>query len=264
MWNNSFGKLEVLKSFQLTGKVALVTGSARGIGQAIAIGLAEAGADVLLIDQTGSSETAEQIERLGRRWVAEKRDLAGLNREKAEEVISLGVAHFGGIDILVNNAGIIRRASALEFSSEDWKEVLDINLNSVFYLSQAAAKHYTQANKVGKIINVASMLSFQGGLMVSSYATSKSGIMGLTKALANEWASLGINVNAIAPGYLKTEVTAGIRSDPKRNQAVLDRIPAGRWGKPDDVKGPVVFLASSAAEYLHGTIVPVDGGWLAR
>jgi len=253
-----------LESFQLKGKVALVTGASRGLGQAIAIGLAEVGADILLLDQVDSSETARQIERLGRRAVMEKQDLADLNKEKASALISLGLDHFGGIDILVNNAGIIRRTATLDFSEKDWEEVLDVNLNSVFYLSQAAAKYYTQANKSGKIINVASVLSFQGGLMVPSYAASKSGIMGLTKALANEWASLGINVNAIAPGYLKTELTTGIRSDPDRNKALLERIPAGRWGKPEDVKGPVVFLASEAADYLHGAIVPVDGGWLAR
>ena len=253
-----------LQSFDLTGRVALVTGSARGIGQSIAIGLAEAGANVVLLDQADLAETASLIEQSGGRCLAEKRNLAPMNPAIAQEIISLAVDHFGSMDILVNNAGIIRRSPAIEFSSEDWEEVLDINLNTVFYLSQAAAKYYVLAHKEGKIINVASMLSFQGGMYVSSYTASKSGIMGLTKALANEWASLGINVNAIAPGYLKTEVTAGIRSDPERNQAILGRIPAKRWGKPDDIKGAVIFLASAAAAYLHGVILPVDGGWLAR
>lgn len=250
--------------FQLTGKVALVTGAARGIGQSIAISLAEAGAEVFAIDRIDCSETVRQIEALGKKGRAEKLDLAEMDREKALEVISTGVTYFGGIDILVNNAGIIRRAPALEFSTQDWEEVLDINLSSAFYLSQAAARHFIENKKRGKIINVASVLSFQGGLQVSSYAASKGGLLGLTRALANEWASLGINVNAIAPGYFKTEVTAGIRSDPQRSKAVLERIPAGRWGEPDDVKGPVVFLASAAAEYLHGAVIPIDGGWLAR
>lgn len=253
-----------LDAFQLAGKVALVTGAARGIGQAIAIGLAEAGADVFVIDRIACAETVRQIDALGKRGVAEKRDLAELNGTKALEVISAAVTYFGGIDILVNNAGIIRRAPAVEFSAEDWKEVLDINLNSAFYLSQAVANHFIENHKAGKIINLASVLSFQGGLMAPSYAASKSGILGLTRALANEWAGKGINVNAIAPGYFKTEVTAGIRSDPQRSKAVLERIPAGRWGEMNDVKGPVVFLASAASDYIHGAVLPIDGGWLAR
>ena len=248
----------------MTGKTALVTGAARGIGQAIAVGLAEAGADLLLLDRDDASETAEQIKKLSRAVKAEIYDLAGLSQQGAEEIVSLAVSQFGKLDILVNNAGIIRRAPTLDYTEKDWDDVIDINLNSVFYLSQAAARHYVKARKMGKIINVASLLSFQGGLMVPSYAASKSGIMGLTKALANEWASLGINVNAIAPGYFKTEVTAGIRSDAKRSQEVLGRIPAARWGDLEEVKGPVVFLASEASNYLHGVTIPLDGGWLAR
>lgn len=250
--------------FQLAGKTALVTGAARGIGQAMAVGLAEAGAEILLIDRIDSSETAAKIKDLGRRVVVRRQDLSHMDQDKAEDIISFAVEQLGDIDILVNNAGVIRRAATLEFSADDWKEVIDINLNSAFFLCQAVAKYLTGANKTGKIINIASVLSFQGGLMVSSYTASKSGIAGLTKAMANEWAAMGINVNAIAPGYLETAVTAGIRSDPVRNRAMLDRIPAGRWGQPDDLKGPVVFLASSAADYLHGAILTVDGGWLAR
>ena len=253
-----------LDAFQLTGKVALVTGGARGIGQAIAIGLAEAGADVFVIDRISCEETVRQIEAQGKKGFAGKRDLAHLDSIKALEIISAGVDYFGSIDILVNNAGIIRRAPAVDFSGKDWKEVLDINLNSVFYLSQAAARHFMENKKAGKIINLASVLSYQGGLQVSSYAASKGGILGLTRALSNEWAALGINVNAIAPGYFKTEVTAGIRSDAQRSQAVLERIPAGRWGEMNDVKGPAVFLASAASDYLHGAVIPIDGGWLAR
>jgi 2-deoxy-D-gluconate 3-dehydrogenase len=256
--------LKGLEPFQLTGKVALVTGAARGIGQAIAIGLAEAGADVFVIDRIACPETLRQIEAVGKKAIAEKRDLADMDEIMALEIISAGMSYLGGIDILVNNAGIIRRAPAVEFSAEDWKEVLDVNLNSAFYLSQAVARHFIENKKTGKIINVASVLSFQGGLRVSSYAASKSGILGLTRALANEWAALGINVNAIAPGYFITEVTAGIRSDPQRSNAVLERIPAGRWGEMNDIKGPVVFLASAAADYLHGAVIPIDGGWLAR
>ncbi|GJM27585.1 MAG: 2-deoxy-D-gluconate 3-dehydrogenase [Cyclobacteriaceae bacterium] len=256
--------MKTLESFQLAGKVALVTGAFRGIGQAIAIGLAEAGADVLLIDRIDCFETVQQIESLGKRAIAVRQDLAEMDNEKARKIINQAVDHFGGIDILVNNAGIIRRSPALEFSAEDWKAVLDINLNTVFYLSQAAARHFVDKHKPGKIINLASVLSFQGGLQVPAYTASKSGILGLTKALSNEWASQGINVNAIAPGYFKTEVTAGIRADPQRSAAMLERIPAGKWGELEDLKGPVVFLASAGADYLHGTVLSVDGGWLAR
>ena len=241
-----------------------MTGAARGIGQAVAVGLAEAGADLLLIDLFDCQATIRQIESTGSRGVAEIRDLAHMNEQKAGEVISLATARFGTVDILVNNAGIIRRAPAIVFDPQDWDEVLDLNLTTVFYLSQAAARHFIGNNKPGKIINLASVLSFQGGLQVPSYAASKSGMVGLTQALANEWAAHGINVNAMAPGYFKTEVTAGIRSDPNRNQAVLERIPIGRWGEMKDVKGPAVFLASAASDYLHGAVVPVDGGWLAR
>lgn len=254
----------VLDLFNLQGKVALVTGASRGLGQAMAIGLAEAGADLFLLDREDSSETLTEIRKLGRKCSSAKIDLAGLEEERARDIIRTCTDILGGLDILVNNAGIIRRAPALEFSAKDWKEVLDINLNAVFYLTQAAGNHFSIENKRGKIINMASMLSFQGGLTVPSYTAAKSAILGLTKALANEWASKNIHVNALAPGYLKTEVTAGIRANPERNQSILNRIPAGRWGEPEDLKGSIVYLASDASNYLHGSIVAVDGGWLAR
>jgi 2-deoxy-D-gluconate 3-dehydrogenase len=256
--------LKTQSPFQLNQKVALVTGAARGIGQAVAIGLAEAGADVYLIDILDCAETAGQITVLGQNVYAEQLDLAEMDKRKAGEIISKVMKALGGLDILVNNAGIIRRSPAAEYSDEDWRKVMDINLNTVFFLSQAAASHFMEHQKAGKIVNVASVLSFQGGLQVPSYAASKSGVMGLTKALSNEWASHGINVNAIAPGYYKTSVTAGIRSDAQRSRDMLERIPAGRWGELDDLKGPAVFLASGASDYMHGSVVPVDGGWLSR
>ena len=241
-----------------------MTGAARGIGQAIAIGLAEAGADVYLIDVLDCAETAGQIAALGQSGYTAQLDLAEMDKKKAREIVDKVIRELGGLDILVNNAGIIRRTPAVEYSDEDWRKVLDINLNTVFFLSQAAASHFMEQQKPGKIINLASVLSFQGGLQVPSYAASKSGVLGLTKALSNEWAGLGINVNAIAPGYYKTSVTAGIRSDAQRSKDMLERIPAGRWGELDDLKGPAVFLASGASDYMHGSVVPVDGGLLSR
>lgn len=254
----------ILDAFRLDGKVALVTGAARGLGAAMAVGLAEAGADVAVLDREPLDESLYQITALGRRDAGLTRDLAGTTPADAQEIVAVCVETLGRLDILVNNAGIIRRAAALDFSAADWEAVLDLNLSSVFYLSQAAARHFVAAGQGGKIVNVASMLSFQGGLLVPSYAAAKSGLAGLTRALANEWAGLGINVNAIAPGYMATEVTAAIRADPARSQAMLTRIPAGRWGDPEDVQGATVFLASEAARYLHGVVLPVDGGWLAR
>jgi 2-deoxy-D-gluconate 3-dehydrogenase len=254
----------ILDTFKLDGKVALVTGAAQGLGQALALGLAEAGADVAALDVRPCDQTVQQIERLSRRSYNLTIDLQGTRPELAQEVIQESVAHLGRLDILVNNAGIIRRAAALDFSQADWEAVLNINLSSAFYLCQAAARFWQSANQGGKIINIASMLSFQGGILVPSYTAAKSGLAGLTRALANEWAGLGINVNAIAPGYMATDVTAAIRADNERSQAMLARIPANRWGEPGDLKGAVVFLASAAADYLHGAIIPVDGGWLAR
>lgn len=257
--------MAILDNFSLQERVALVTGSARGLGRDLALGLAEAGADLVLLDVVDPEETRDRILELGCRCKALTLDLRETTPEAAESIIRDCVAAMGRLDILVNNAGIIRRAPALEFVQGDWEDVLSINLNSAFYLSQAAARHFTQREEGGgKVINMASMLSFQGGVLVPSYAASKSAIAGLTRALANEWAPLGINVNALAPGYMETEVTAGIRADPERNKDMLSRIPAGRWGDPEDLKGAAVFLASDAASYVHGAILPVDGGWLAR
>jgi 2-deoxy-D-gluconate 3-dehydrogenase len=254
----------ILDAFKLDGKVALVTGAAQGLGQALALGLAEAGADVVALDRRACEETLELINELGRRGHNISLDLQGLTPEPAQEVIRECVTELGRLDILVNNAGIIRRAAALDFSQEDWEAVLNVNLSSGFYLSQAAARYWVAEERGGKIVNIASMLSFLGGILVSSYTAAKSGVAGLTRALANEWAGLGINVNAIAPGYMATDVTAAIRADADRSQAMLARIPANRWGEPGDLKGAVVFLASAAADYLHGAIIPVDGGWLGR
>lgn len=262
--SNSFDDMGILNSFDLNGKVVLVTGAARGLGQAMAIGLAEAGADVCVLDRDDASETCENIHKLGRKAFALRKDLSGLTPELARSILDECSDALGPLDILINNAGIIRRAPALDFPEDSWRQVLDIHLNSSFFLSQAAANVFVQQEKKGKIINLASMLSFQGGLTVPSYTAAKSAILGLTRALANEWAAKGINVNAIAPGYFTTEVTAGIRSDPVRNQSILDRIPAGEWGDPSALKGSIVYLASSASDYVHGTVLPVDGGWLAR
>ncbi len=254
----------ILDAFRLDGRVALVTGAARGLGQVMAVGLTEAGADIALLDLIDPTETQGRIEAVGRRAVPLLRDLEGLTPERAGDIVAECTAALGGLDILINNAGILRRAPALEVSEEDWRAVIDIDLSATFFLSQAMARALVAAGSGGKIINVASMLSFQGGVMVPAYAAAKSGLAGLTRALANEWAPLGINVNAIAPGYLATEVTAGIRADPARAGSILARIPAGRWGDPTDLQGAVVFLASDAAAYLHGAILPIDGGWLAR
>ncbi|MBK8505674.1 MAG: 2-dehydro-3-deoxy-D-gluconate 5-dehydrogenase KduD [Saprospiraceae bacterium] len=254
----------VLEQFSLAGKGALVTGAARGLGQAIAVGLAEAGADLILLDRETLSDTKQIIEDLGRRCFCITKDLSQSRQKEAEAILGEVISHIGQLDILVNNAGIIRRLPTTEYQETDWQEVIDINLSSAFYLSQAIGRHFIEHGKRGKIINLASMLSFQGGYMVPSYTATTSALAGLTRALANEWAEFDINVNAIAPGYFLTEVTTGIRADPKRNQAVLDRIPAGRYGDPDELKGIAVFLASDASNYLHGSIIPVDGGWLAR
>jgi len=254
----------ILDRFRLDGKAALISGAARGIGRAIAVALAEAGAAVVALDRLPLDDCLGQITKTGRRGHGITLDLSGMTPERAQEIVADGLSRAGRLDILVNNAGIIRRAAALDYPAEDWAAVLDIHLNSAFYLCQAAARHFVAEAQPGKIINIVSMLSFQGGVMTPAYAAAKSGLAGLTRALANEWASRGINVNAIAPGYLATEVTAALRADPVRSQAVLDRIPAARWGDPADVQGAAVFLASAASDYLYGAIVPVDGGWLAR
>ena len=256
--------MAILDDFALDGRVALVTGAGRGLGQALAVGLAEAGADVAVLDVLPLDETREQIERLGRRCHAMNVDLMEARAEQAAGIVGECATELGRLDILVNNAGIIRRAPALEFGEEDWEDVVQINLSAAFYLSQAAARHFVEAGRGGKIINTASVLSYQGGITVPSYSATKAGIANLTRALANEWAPLGINVNAIAPSYFTTELTSAIREDVERSDALLIRIPAGRYGEPEDLKGATVFLASDAADFVHGTILPVDGGWLAR
>ena len=255
--------MNILDSFRLDGKVALVTGAGRGLGQAMAVGLAEAGADIAGLDIISCEETQAQVEALERRFLSVECDLREATIAHLNEVVKQVVRELGRLDILVNNAGIIRREPALEFSEQYWDDVLQINLKALFFLSQAAAR-VMDGQGEGKIINIASMLSFQGGILVPSYTAAKSGVAGLTRALANEWAEKGINVNAIAPGYMATDNTAPLRADPQRNQAILARIPVGRWGQPTDLKGVIVFLASAASDYMHGAIVPVDGGWLTR
>ena len=248
--------------FDLTGKVALVTGGNTGLGQGIALALAEAGADIASVALSDSDETIEKVQALGRKAIGVSADLTSI--EPVERVLKETLEAFGRVDILVNNAGLIRRADAVDFSEADWDLVMNINLKTVFFMSQAAARQMIAQGDGGKIINIASMLSFQGGIRVPSYTASKSGIAGITKLLANEWAAKGINVNAIAPGYVATNNTAALRADEKRNAEILGRIPAGRWSTPSDLGGPAVFLASDASDYIHGTILPVDGGWLAR
>jgi 2-deoxy-D-gluconate 3-dehydrogenase len=256
--------------FSLEGKVALVTGANTGLGQAVAVALAEAGADIAAAGRSAPTETQAAVEATGRRFLSIKADFGSI--EPVQRVVDETVAAFGKVDILVNNAGIIRRADSIEFSEADWDAVMDTNLKVVFFLTQAFAKQVLKQAKdggsdtasIGKIINIASLLSFQGGIRVPSYTASKSGLAGLTKILANEWASKGINVNAIAPGYFDTNNTEALRNDADRNASILARIPAGRWGQPGDLGGAAVFLASRAADYVQGITLPVDGGWLAR
>lgn len=249
-------------AFSLQGKVAIVTGCDTGLGQGMATGLAQAGCDIVAVNRKMPHETAEKIQALGRRFSVVQADLSSL--DPVEEIINHTVETFGRIDVLVNNAGTIRRQDAISFSEKDWDEVMNLNLKTLFFLSQAVAKQFIRQQSGGKIINIASMLSFQGGIRVPSYTASKSGVMGLTRLLANEWAPYNINVNAIAPGYMATSNTRVLRDDPERNQAIVDRIPAGRWGTPADLQGPVVFLASAASDYVNGFTIAVDGGWLAR
>ncbi len=250
-----------MKLFDLSGKTALVTGSAGGLGQGIAIGLAEAGADIVCASLSSSQETVDRISALGRKASVIEVDLS--DHGKLQETFDEALKLTGHIDILVNNAGIIRRAPAKDHSEKDWFDVIDINLNTVFLLSQIAGRHMIERGS-GKIINICSMLSFQGGINVPGYTASKHGVAGLTKAFANEWASSGIQVNAIAPGYMSTDNTAPIRADENRTASITDRIPAARWGTSEDVKGPAVFLASAASNYLNGHVLCVDGGWMAR
>lgn len=252
----------ILDDFRLDGKVAIVTGSSTGLGQGVCIGFAEAGADIVGVDYVDSTETQLQVEALGRRFINMKENL--LTVEPIGRIIETAVEAFGHVDILMNNAGIIRRVDAIDYTEKDWDEVLSINSKTVFFLSQAAARQFIKQQTGGKIISIASMLSFQGGIRVPSYTASKSAVMGITRAMANEWAKHGINVNAIAPGYMATNNTAALRADEKRSAEILGRIPAGRWGTPEDVRGVAVFLASKASDYVHGYTVAVDGGWLAR
>jgi 2-deoxy-D-gluconate 3-dehydrogenase len=247
--------------FDLAGRTALVTGANTGLGQAIAVALAQAGADIVAVGRSDAAETAAQVAAAGRRFDFIGADLSGA--EPAQRIVAEALARQGRLDILVNNAGIIRRADSLDVSEEDWDAVINTNLKALFFLSQAAAAHMAQQGG-GKIINVASLLSFQGGIRVPAYTASKSAVAGLTRALANEWAVKGINVNALAPGYFDTNNTAALKADPERSASILARIPAGRWGQPSDLGGAAVFLASRASDYVHGIVLPVDGGWLAR
>lgn len=247
--------------FDLTGNTAVVTGASTGIGKAMTLALASAGADILLVDHSPKSETAREVIELGRRAATIAVDLSAM--ESIELIAKKALAEFGKIDILVNNAGIIRRNPAIDATEQDWDDVMAVNAKTVFFLSQAAARDMMK-RKRGKIINVASLLSFQGGITVPSYAASKGAVAQTTKAMANEWAQHGINVNAIAPGYIETNNTKALREDPLRSKTILERIPAGRWGKPEDLQGAVVFLASRASDYVNGHVLAVDGGWLAR
>jgi 2-deoxy-D-gluconate 3-dehydrogenase len=252
----------ILEKFKLDGKVAVVTGGGRGLGQAAAVGFAEAGADVAVVDILSTDETAQKIKALGRRVCQVSANL--MERVSAQIVVDTVVKDLGGIDILLNNAGIIRRAPVLEFSEKDWDEVIKINQDMVFFLSQAVGRLMVKQDRGGKIINIASMLSFQGGIRVPSYTASKSAVMGLTKLFANELSPHRINVNAVAPGYMATDNTAPLRADASRSAEILGRIPAGRWGDAEDLQGALVFLASSASDYITGYTIAVDGGWLSR
>ncbi|MDG2523977.1 2-dehydro-3-deoxy-D-gluconate 5-dehydrogenase KduD [Stenotrophomonas sp. HITSZ_GD] len=247
--------------FSLEGKVALITGANTGLGQGIALALAAAGADIAGAGIVHATDTEAKVQALGRRFLNIEANL--ITVEPIQRVLDEALAGLGRVDILVNNAGLIRRADAVEFSEKDWDDVMNVNIKSAFFMSQAVGRHFI-ANGGGKIINIASMLSFQGGIRVPSYTASKSGIAGITRLLANEWAARNINVNAIAPGYMATDNTAQLRADEDRSKAILDRIPAGRWGTPADLGGAAVFLASSASDYVNGAVLPVDGGWLAR
>ena len=252
----------MLQQFSLEGKVAIVTGSSTGLGEGMAYGLAQAGADIVGVYNKDLPANKEKIEAMGRKFMGIQADLSGI--APVADIIDKTVATFGRLDILVNNAGIIRRNQSMDFTEKDWDDVMNVNLKTLFFLCQAAARQFVQQKTGGKIINIASLLSFQGGILVPSYTASKSGVMGLTRLLACEWAPHKINVNAIAPGYMATRNTQPLRDDPVRNKQILERIPAGHWGSPDDLQGAVVFLASEASRYIHGFTLAVDGGWLAR
>jgi 2-deoxy-D-gluconate 3-dehydrogenase len=254
--------MSILDAFRLDGSIALVTGASTGLGQAIAIGLAEAGADVACHgNKHAPDKTCEAVNATGRKSLSLTGDLSV--RETPRQLIEKTIEHFGQLDILVNNAGTIRRAPATEYSEEDWATVIEVNLSSVFRLSQLAGRQMIERGR-GKILNIASLLSFQGGITVPAYAASKGGVAQLTKALANEWAAKGINVNAIAPGYMRTDNTKALQQDETRNRQILERIPAGRWGEPSDLGGAAVFLCSAASDYVNGHVLVVDGGWMGR
>jgi len=252
----------ILDQFKLNGKVAIVTGSSTGLGEGMAYGLAEAGADIVGVYNNDLPENQKKIEALGRRFLGIQADLSNISM--VAEIVGKTVEAFGRLDILVNNAGIIIRNKSVDFTEEQWDDVVNINLKTLFFLSQAAARQFISQKSNGKIINIASLLSFQGGILVPSYTASKSGVVGLTRLLGAEWAPHNINVNAIAPGYMATRNTQALQGDPVRNKQILERIPAGRWGRPDDMKGAVLFLASEASNYINGYTIAVDGGWLAR
>jgi 2-deoxy-D-gluconate 3-dehydrogenase len=257
-----------LTLFDLTGRVALITGAGRGIGKAMALALADAGADIAILYHHNYAETQAEIENRRRRCLPIQLDLLQATPDQLTAIVQQVVDHFGRLDILVNNAGIIRRTAAIDYLAQDWRDTLQVDLDSVFFLTQAAAQIMLTQPLVqgfrGKVINVASVLSFQGGIRVPAYTAAKHGLTGLTQALANEWASRGIGVNSIAPGYMVTDNTEALRNDPARSQAILERIPAARWGQPGDLAGVTLFLASAASNYVHGATIVVDGGWLGR
>ncbi|MGC9360841.1 MAG: 2-dehydro-3-deoxy-D-gluconate 5-dehydrogenase KduD [Anaerolineae bacterium] len=249
--------------FDLQGRVAMVTGASRGIGQGIALGLAQAGADIVGVSRGSCDDTRSKVEKMGQRFAHMPMDLAVASVSDLQDLVARAVSEMGGLDILVNAAGTITRHPVLEYPEEDWDRVLQLNLKTVMFLSQAAARHFVKIGK-GKIINIASALSVQGGILVPAYTASKHGVIGVTRSLANELAAKNVNVNAIVPGYILTDMTAPLAADESRNEAILARIPAGRWGAPSDFAGAAVFLASSASDYCHATILAVDGGWLSR
>ncbi|MDR2822392.1 MAG: 2-dehydro-3-deoxy-D-gluconate 5-dehydrogenase KduD [Acholeplasmatales bacterium] len=256
--------MSILDSFSLSGKVAIVTGTSTGLGQGMALGLAEAGADIVGVDYVDQVDTKRLIEGLGRKYLNIKMDLINSSVEELKTIVEQGVKAFGHVDILVNNAGIIKREDSLVFSEKSWDDVMNINLKTIFFLSQAFGNEVIKEGHGGKIVSICSMLSYQGGIRVPSYTASKSGLKGITMTLSNEWAKYNINVNAIAPGYMATNNTAALRDDEKRSGEILERIPAGRWGTPRDVAGAAVFLSSSASDYINGYTIAVDGGWLGR
>lgn len=251
-------------NFELQGKVAIITGARTGIGKAAAIALAQSGANIVAVGHNTMVEIQEEIESYGVQYMEVLADLTKPNMEMFQNIVDTAISRFGRIDILINNAGIIRREDSINFTEEDWDDVMNINTKSMFFLSQTVAKKFLAQGEGGKIVNIASMLSYQGGIRVPSYTTSKSGVMGMTKILANEWAKYNINVNAVAPGYIATNNTEALRDDETRSTEILNRIPAGRWGEPSDIGEPIAFLCSSAANYIHGFTLAVDGGWLCR